>query len=60
MGVPITQKTEIRFKMTQASAKPDDTQRGDSAGIIPSDTSAEWDGAQTEGRACQLNTRVGG
>lgn len=32
VGVPIIQKTEIRFKTTQASPKPDDTQQGGSAG----------------------------
>lgn len=34
MGEPITQKTEIRFQMTQAPPRPDDAQRGDSAGIF--------------------------
>lgn len=47
MGEPITQKTEIRFQMTQAPPRSDDAQRGDSAGIFEA-MRAEQDGAQTE------------
>lgn len=48
MGVPITQKTEVRFKMTQASPKLMTPSRKAVQVSLASDPGAEWDGAQTE------------
>lgn len=60
MAVPVTQTTERRFQVTQASSDPDDTQQGHSAGITSPwyQCRAGWcpDGSG----ACQLHTRVRG
>lgn len=46
MGVPISQKIEMRFRMTQALPKPDNTQQETVQVSFPGDASAGWGGAQ--------------